>query len=84
MASALATRRSQNASCRLTSPSSVTSQKSCTWKLPSPTWPTIGPKMPWASMSFCVSTTHSASREIGTQTSLASGSEPGRSAFAAQ
>ena len=52
--------------------------------LPSPTWPTIGAIRPEASMSRLVSSTHSASREIGTQTSVATESTPGRSALAAQ
>ena len=50
------------------------------WKLPSPTWPTIGAMRRHAAMSSCVATTHSARREIGTQTSLAIALAPGRSA----
>ncbi len=40
------------------------------WKLPSPTWPAIGAVSPVAAMSRFVASTHSASREIGTQTSV--------------
>ena len=54
------------------------------WKLPSPACPAIGAMRPDASMSFCVSTTHSASREIGTHTSVASASRPGQTALTAQ
>ena len=55
-----------------------------TWKLPSPTWPTIGPTSRSRSMSAAVSPTHSASREIGTQTSVATTLAPGRSPMQAQ
>ena len=54
----------------------------CRWKLPSPTWPTIGATRRLAAMSRWVSVTHSASREIGTQTSVATALAPGRSARA--
>ena len=47
------------------------------WKLPSPTWPTIGATRPVAAISAAVSVTHSASREIGTQTSVATTLAPG-------
>ena len=49
------------------------------WKLPSPTWPTIGAISLLSAMSRWVSVTHSASREIGTQTSVAIILAPGRS-----
>ena len=41
-----------------------------TWKLPSPTWPTMVATRPVATMSRWVSSTHSARREIGTQVSV--------------
>ncbi len=49
------------------------------WKLPSPTWPTIGAMMRVSAISACVAVTQSASREIGTQTSVATIAAPGRS-----
>ena len=49
------------------------------WKLPSPTWPTIGAISLLSAISRWVSVTHSASREIGTQTSVGIMLEPGRS-----
>ena len=54
-----------------------------TWKLPSPTWPTIGHTSPVDSMSARVSITQSASREIGTQASVEKPNAPGTSASAA-
>ena len=49
------------------------------WKLPSPTCPTIGVRRPFAAASARLSSMHSASREIGTQTSVARPSAPGLS-----
>ena len=54
------------------------------WKLPSPTWPTIGATTLLSAISAWVAVTHSASRDIGTQTSVASASAPGRRPRAAQ
>ena len=54
------------------------------WKLPSPAWPAMGAMSPSDLMSSCVSTTHSASREIGTQISVANVSLPGQVLFTAQ
>ena len=62
----------------------VLSISTSTWKLPSPTWPTIGAIRPISAMSASVSAMHSASREIGTQTSVDSPREPGRSVSDAQ
>ena len=55
------------------------STSSVRWKLPSPTWPTIGATSLLSAMSRWVSVTHSASREIGTQTSVGIILAPGRS-----
>ena len=54
------------------------SNSTTTWKLPSPTWPTIGATSPVESMSARVSRMQSASREIGTQASVANPCLPGR------
>ena len=61
-----------------TSSASLTSHSSTVWKLPSPTWPTIVDTSRVSRRSRWVSVTHSASREIGTQTSVVTGSAPGR------
>ncbi len=53
------------------------------WKLPSPTWPTMAPITDAFSRSLAVSEMHSASREIGTQTSVARPCPFGLSAFTA-
>ena len=67
---ARSTSRSRNASARLISSASLGSTSSSIWKLPSPTWPTIGAMKPaFARRRAGVALTHSASREIGTQTS---------------
>ena len=54
------------------------------WKLPSPACPTIGATSRLRSMSRLVSVTHSASREIGTQTSVTMACAPGRNDLFAQ
>ena len=69
---------------RAISSGSSTSHTSEQWKLPSPTWPTIGDSRLRRFRSSSVSVTQSASREIGTQTSVATTPAPGRSAFTAQ
>ena len=61
-----------------------TSQTSEQWKLPSPTWPTIGDSKLSRFRSSYVSVTQSARREIGTQTSVATTPAPGRSALTDQ
>src|SRR5262245_31194929 len=78
--SARSTSRSDSALARLTSSSSSMSISSVRWKFPSPTWPTMGAMIRLCSMSRCVSVPHSASRDIGTQTSVATMAAPGRSA----
>ena len=55
------------------------SKSGMTWKLPSPTWPTMGASKPVLSISACVSPTQAARAEIGTQTSVVTTSAPGRS-----
>ena len=55
------------------------STSSVRWKLPSPTWPTIGAISLLSAMSRWVSVTHSASRDSGTQTSVGIMLAPGRS-----
>ena len=62
--------RSAPPAARISAGSSV-STSTLTWKLPSPTWPTIGAISFSRSRSAFVSMTQSASREIGTQTSVA-------------
>ena len=62
--------RATKASVASISSGSSTSISTSTWKLPSPTWPTIGAISPCSAMSASVSMMHSASREIGTQTSV--------------
>ena len=54
------------------------------WKLPSPTWPTMGAIRPAAAASSRAARIASARREIGTQTSVALASVPGRRALVAQ
>ena len=61
-----------------TSAGSPASISASTWKLPSPTWPTMGAISPISAMSASVSAMHSASREIGTQTSVERPRAPGR------
>ncbi len=53
-------------------------------ELPSPTWPSIVPGKGVSARSARVSTTHSAKRLIGTQTSVDHGTAPGRSDRAAK
>src|SRR6186713_1246206 len=86
IACARSTRRCMNSSPRAISSASLVSQTSEQWKLPSPTWPTIGDNRLSRLRSSSVSATHSASREIGTQTSVATTPmlSPGRSAFTDQ
>ena len=76
--------RPTNASVASMLAGSSRSISTSTWKLPSPTWPTIGAVMPCSAMSASVATMHSASREIGTQTSVDSPVAPGLSAIDAQ
>jgi hypothetical protein len=54
-----------------------------TWKLPSPTWPRIVRDGADVARSFLVSPMHSASRLIGTQTSVVQPTAPGRRLTAA-
>src|SRR3954453_15491323 len=86
IACARSTSRCMNSSPRAISSASLVSQTSEQWKLPSPTWPTIGDNRLRRLRSSSVSPTHSASREIGTQTSVATTPmlSPGRSAFTDQ
>src|SRR3954449_6872549 len=86
IACARSTSRCMNSSPRAISSASLVSQTSEQWKLPSPTWPTIGDNRLSRLRSSSVSPTHSASREIGTQTSVATTPmlSPGRSAFTDQ
>ena len=77
MASARATRRLLKACAAAISSGSSGSRTMPQWKLPSPTWPTMGATSPVSSTSRRVSTRHSASREIGTQTSVDQARQPG-------
>ena len=83
IASARMTRRSFRRSASASSFGSSRLIRKPRWKLPSPTWPTSGAIRKLSFRSFLVSMMHSVSLEIGTQTSVAQISQPGRSALLA-
>src|SRR3569623_963087 len=76
--SARATRRALIAWTSAHSPGASGSSEKMTWKLPSPTWPQIVAGTAHVARSRFVSEMHSASRPIGTQTSVAQPTAPGR------
>ena len=83
MAIARRTRRLLTSLARASSSGCAGSISISRWKLPSPTWPTIGASRPDLATSTLVSRMQSPSREIGTHTSVAQPTAPGRSDRAA-
>src|SRR6267378_4704865 len=79
MASARSTSRALRAFASSSSARLLGSIRITRWKLPSPTWPKSGIGMEAFSISLAVCVTHSASREIGTHTSVDTAREPGLS-----
>ncbi|MCY1236971.1 hypothetical protein D9M72_496500 [compost metagenome] len=79
IASARSTMRWLMASASAISSGLPGSTRIATWKLPSPTWPTMGQGSAEAFRSFSVSVTQSARREIGTHTSVVTDLQPGLS-----